>query len=210
MAAEDSFRKALKDAESEVVRLTLYRASVDRKLAQLKATIAALSGLLEEPSKVEEDDPTAIGDLGISEAIRQVLREAGVGMTPAEVKAKLVEAKFDLSKYANASAVIHNTLKRLETQKEVASVRVPSGRDAYAIAPEPVRYKSLQEVLAEFNSPVYIAANSYADATGEALVRMSEAQKVAQETMAKAREAMKVESATAKQIEDIKKAGGFK
>ncbi len=131
---EENYRKAIQDAEKEVTRLTFIRATVDRKLAQLKTAITALSSLLEEPPKVE--DATAIGDVGISTAIRQVLREAGVGLTPAQVKAKLIEAEFDLSKYANSSAVIHNTLKRLEGQNEVVPVRVESG-PAYALKTDP-------------------------------------------------------------------------
>lgn len=132
MSAEENYRKAIQEAEEEVARLTVIRASIDRKLAQLKAAITALSSLLEEPPKAE--DPTTIVDAGISNAIRQVLREAAVGLTPAQIKARLSEAKFDLSKYANPSAVIHNTIKRLHGQEEVVPVRDSSGDIAYALS----------------------------------------------------------------------------
>jgi hypothetical protein len=168
---EENYRKAIQDAEQEVVRLTLYRASLDRKLAQLKAAITALSSLLEEPPKA--DDPTAIGDVGISNAIRQILREAGVGLTPSQVKAKLLESEFDLSKYANSSSVIHNTLKRLELQKEIVPVRDSSGSPAYAVnfarlddpfeAAKQIAINLANTALASGQFP------SLADATGQTL-----------------------------------------
>jgi hypothetical protein len=195
---EENYRKAIKDAEEEVTRLTLYRASVDRKLAQLKAAITALSSLLEEPPKVE--DPTIMGDVGISTAIRQTLKEAGAGLTPAQIKAKLTEAEFDLSKYANSSAVIHNTLKRLEGQGEILAVRDSSGITAYAVNPftrvDESIAKAIETVREAASRPVPIP--SFADVTGQAVAAFE--QKIAD-----------YNAAGAKSIEQFhKKTGGFK
>ena len=130
----ESYSKALEDARAEMAGTLRMRSRIDARLTQLKSTIEVLSALLEGPPKPDQDDSLEILDsVGISEAIRQVLRETGDSLTPNQVKAKLTEANFDLSKYANPSAVIHNTLKRLEAQGEVVPVRDASNSIAYAI-----------------------------------------------------------------------------
>ncbi len=112
------------------------RERIDSRLTQLKSMVDVLSALVQEPPKLDQDDsPELLDSVGISEAIRQVLKDAGVGLMPNQVKAKLSDVGFDLTKYVNPSAVIHNTLKRLETQGEVVQVRDSSGVMAYAIRP---------------------------------------------------------------------------
>jgi hypothetical protein len=130
------YRKALDEARAEMAETLRMREKIEERLTHLKSTIDVLSALLQEPPKLDQDDsPEMLDSVGISEAIRQVLKDADVGLMPNQVKAKLSDAGFDLSKYANPSAVIHNTLKRLETQGEVVQVRDSSGVTAYTIRP---------------------------------------------------------------------------
>jgi hypothetical protein len=132
----ENYRKALEDARAEMAEMLRMRERIDARLTQLKSTVDVLSALLQEPSRLSQDEtPEMLDSVGISEAIRQVLKEASVGLMPNQVKAKLSDAGFDLSKYANPSAVIHNTLKRLETQGEVVQVRDASGVVAYTFKP---------------------------------------------------------------------------
>lgn len=131
----EPYQKALEAAQVEFDRWVGVRTEIDARIAQLKSAIVLLSALLSEsPPKVsKEETAEEFADLGISEAIRKTLKESGVGMTPVQIKARLVESQFDLNKYVNPSAVIHNTLRRLESQKEVVPVRDSSGTTAYAL-----------------------------------------------------------------------------
>jgi Arc/MetJ-type ribon-helix-helix transcriptional regulator len=134
---EESYKKALHDAQFEVTKLLFQRADIDKRLAQLKAAIAAISGLLEAVPAV--DELAEIGDVGITEAIRQVLRDAIGAQTPTDIKSALVDRGYDFSRFKNPSAVIHNTLKRLEAQGEVTSVRTLGQGSAYSMAVNPDR-----------------------------------------------------------------------
>ena len=112
------------------------RGVLDARLTQLKSTIDALSGLIEEPPKPGEDDPAeTLDNVGISDAIRGVLKGAQVGLTPNQLKNKLSELGFVLDEYSNPGAVIYNTLKRLERQGQVTVVNDLSGAIAYALVP---------------------------------------------------------------------------
>jgi methyl coenzyme M reductase alpha subunit len=51
--------------------------------------------------------------VGVTEAIRTVLRRIGKPTTPADVKAALNLFGFDLGRFKNPSAAIHNTLLRM-------------------------------------------------------------------------------------------------
>jgi len=124
---------ALEDARAEMARLLHERASLDSRLSQLNSTIEVLSGLVSEaPKPGAVLSAEMIEGMGISDAIRSVLRDANVGLTPSQIKNKLIESGFELAKYANSGAVIYNTLKRLELQKEIVPVRDSSGAIAYA------------------------------------------------------------------------------
>jgi hypothetical protein len=130
------YREAILAAQLEMVDLLKKRGQIEARIAQLKSAIKLLSGLLEEPPQVDEVTPEELGDLGITEAIRAVLQQSEVAMTPAEIKARLSEAKVNLDKYANASAVIHNTLKRMQSQGELDVTTFPGGAAAYSLRKE--------------------------------------------------------------------------
>jgi hypothetical protein len=130
----ENYQKALEDARAEMAYWSEQVAAANKRLPQLRATVEALTALMANLPK--NDALSDLGDIGISDAIRQVLKDAGMGLTPTEVKAKLGESGVNLAKYANPGAVIHNTLKRLESQGEIVPVVTASGM-AYTLRPVP-------------------------------------------------------------------------
>lgn len=134
--SDKSYQLALEDARREMNRLLQQRVQLDSRLTQLKSTIDVLSALVNEPPKLgAEGFADVVDTVGISASIRLILAESGVGLTPVQIKNKLGEFGFGLDQYANAGAVIYNTLKRLERQGEIVPVRDSSGATAYALAP---------------------------------------------------------------------------
>jgi len=67
-------------------------------------------------------------NLGISDAIRTVMRMAGEVLDAPKVKERLEIYGFDLSRFKNPSAVIHNTLARMKDQGEIVPVVNASGQ----------------------------------------------------------------------------------
>lgn len=136
-----NYRKALEDAHREHAELLESRAQIDRRLGQLKSTIAILTGLIEEPPidvswAAVQDALGGVDVSSITAAIRTILEVAsGAYMTVSEIKETLNAMGVALRRYANSSAVIHNTVKRLEAQGEVLSVRNTNGDTAYTKSP---------------------------------------------------------------------------
>src|SRR5258706_843761 len=122
MTHED-YRRALDSATREYEELGAKRQAIDNRLAELAQTIGTLSKLL---------GLTPTVPLGLTDAIRLVVRGAGVPMTPTDVRDRLRAIGIDVSKYANDLAAVHTILKRLNSSGEVRFIPREAGKHQYA------------------------------------------------------------------------------
>jgi len=148
MTHED-YRRALESAIREYEELGARRQAIDKRLAELAQTIGTLSQLL---------GLTPTVPLGLTEAIRLVMRGAGVPMTPIEVRDRLQAIGFDVSKYVNDLAAVHTILKRLNESGELRFVARGPGKHQYtwnrpvtpvALGPDIVRFMRESEAERE-------------------------------------------------------------
>lgn len=139
MSPADEYRDALSRAIAEYERLGEERRRIDDRLAQLAQTISMLSRLV----GLEPSIP-----FGLTDACRLVYRNAGVPLSPTEVRDRLRAIGFDLSSYSNEMAAIHTVLRRLNEAGELRAMAVP-GRQIYtwrtptavhAISPDVAQY----------------------------------------------------------------------
>jgi hypothetical protein len=88
----------------------------EKKIAGLRATIAALARMLDE-TFVEEDA------IGFTDAVREAFKSVGTSgtLTAMEVKAKLESMGYDTRKYGNVMASIHTIIARLASMGEIKS-----------------------------------------------------------------------------------------
>ena len=121
MTHED-YRRALASATREYEDLGAKRREIDQRLAELAQTIGTLSKLL---------GLTPTVPMGLTDAIRLVVRGAGVPMTPVEVRDRLHGIGFDVSKYVNDLAAVHTILKRLNESGELRFVPRTPGKHQY-------------------------------------------------------------------------------
>jgi hypothetical protein len=121
MTHED-YRRALDAAIREYEEIGTKRQAIDKRLAELAQTIGTLSKLL---------GLTPTVPLGLTDAVRLVVRGAGVPMTPIEVRDRLHAIGFDVSKYVNDLAAVHTILKRLNESGELRFVARGPGKHQY-------------------------------------------------------------------------------
>jgi hypothetical protein len=141
------YRRALAAATAEYEALGTERQAIDRRLAELAQTIGTLSRLL---------GLTPTVPMGLTDAIRLVVRGAGVPMTPIEVRDRLRAIGFDVEKYANDLAAVHTILKRLNASGELRFIPRTAGwhqyvwnRPATPVALGPDILKFMREAAAE-------------------------------------------------------------
>ena len=116
------YRRALEAATREYEDLGARRREIDQRLAELAQTIGTLSKLL---------GLTPTVPMGLTDAVRLVVRGAGVPMTPVEVRDRLHAIGFDVSKYANDLAAVHTILKRLNESGELRFIPRAPGKHQY-------------------------------------------------------------------------------
>jgi len=121
MTHED-YRRALDAAAREYEALGDRRREIDQRLAELAQSMATLSRLL---------GLTPTVPLGLTDAVRLVVRGAGLPMTPIEVRDRLVGVGFDVSKYVNDLAAVHTILKRLNEAGELRFIPRTPGKHQY-------------------------------------------------------------------------------
>src|SRR6266567_4195942 len=95
---QEDYRRALESATREYEALGARRREIDQRLAELAQSIGTLSKLL---------NLTPTIPIGLTDAIRLVVRGAGVPMTPVEVRDRLRAIGFDVAKYVNDLGAVH-------------------------------------------------------------------------------------------------------
>src|SRR5580765_2517539 len=125
--SKGEYRRALDAAVREYEKLLAEHAAIERRLAQLKHSIAALT-------KLCGYEPTV--PLGLTDACRLVMRNASQPLTALEVRDRLASIGVDLEKHSNPLASIHTVLKRLQEAGELTEQDrdEPSARTAYVFA----------------------------------------------------------------------------
>ncbi len=119
---QEDYRRALETAAREYETLGAKRREIDQRLAELGQTIGTLTKLL---------GLTPTVPMGLTDAVRMVVRGAGVPMTPVEVRDRLQAVGFDVSKYTNDLAAVHTILKRLNDAGELRFIPRTPGKHQY-------------------------------------------------------------------------------
>ncbi len=117
------YRTALSAAIQEYETLGDERRRIDDRLAQLAQTIGSLMRLL---------GLTPTQPLGLTDACRLVYRNAGLPLSPTDVRDRLRAIGVDLSVYSNEMAAIHTVIKRLNESGELRFVAGSPGKQLYA------------------------------------------------------------------------------
>ena len=106
-------REVLDNYQGELARLLEERTVLDAAILQLQDKIRHVARMVD----VTVDDP--IQQLGLTDAIRYVIRHAGKPVTPLEVRDELLKRYCDPEDYRNLLASVHTVMKRLERAGEI-------------------------------------------------------------------------------------------
>ena len=111
------FKGALDQARAELAKLRRERQQLDVKIAKMEQLVGALN-------TVHADDDDAVEMTGITDAIRAVLKNSRVVLTPTEIRDQLKAAGFDfVDRYgSNLIQSVHVVLKRLVKSDEVMEI----------------------------------------------------------------------------------------
>jgi hypothetical protein len=130
-SARDRLQELLRQ-EAEIKEQISHWGPVVESLARLSGEtldsdiLSRINGL-----KQAEVDGAAAGvgqEMGLTEAIRWVFRQPLIlPLTPTQVRDRMAEMGYDLSKYKHVMPPIHNTLKRMKEAGEIREVDALGG-----------------------------------------------------------------------------------
>jgi hypothetical protein len=133
----DPINEALEKAHAKLDELLSARTIIDKEIVDWKRVIDSLLAVSEsdgsDPSDIDLQ-PFVAKELGskrlkFTDAIRMILHEtADHAISVPEVRDRLINLGFNLSKYKQQLVPIHNTLKRLEEQGEVKPIKNEAGQ----------------------------------------------------------------------------------
>jgi hypothetical protein len=128
-----NYGHTLEAALKELTNLMAERETLDEKrevlhqrIMKLRSAVRGLADLcdiedIEEEHRALFPDEWADTDVGLTDAIRQVLRShQDAYLSPVFIRDRLADVGFDIKTHKNILASIHTVLKRLQRQGEVA------------------------------------------------------------------------------------------
>jgi hypothetical protein len=136
------FKQMRELAKDEMGLLIQQRFQLDRKIMALEQTIKGLDSLCksEADEAIQErtlapvrecDYAREIRELGLTEAIRKILRDHGLPLTTKSIRLRLQMFNYEKLPEINPMAAIHGVLRRLVEADEVKPVENDKGKPAY-------------------------------------------------------------------------------
>jgi len=131
-SARDRLRELLRQ-EIEVKDQISHWGPIVEQLASLTGETVDpdIGNRINELKQAEAGGAGAAGagqEMGLTEAIRWVFRQPLIlPLTPTQVRDRMAEMGYDLSKYKHVMPPIHNTLKRMKEAGEIKEVEAVGG-----------------------------------------------------------------------------------
>lgn len=116
---EHDIRRALTQFVKERDTLIAERDELNIKIINAEQNIKNLQSALTETIFAAEHEQE-YGTIGLTEAIRTILRRAGKPLHSSEVRTSLKVIGFDLDRFANPTGAIANTLQRMAKSGDLA------------------------------------------------------------------------------------------
>ena len=119
MTTKQDIQNAIAALTREFNDAVAKRDKLNLRIMQLEQNLRGLKQLRAKDILGKARERQAHEAVGLTEAIRTVMRTEQRPMTAGEVKTALAMAGFDLGKFSNASSAVHNTLIRMAQAEQI-------------------------------------------------------------------------------------------
>jgi hypothetical protein len=130
---KEDYKRLLREKEERLIELLDQQEHLENEIAEVKQEIGALAILAGEAKDGRYDFLARISsELGLVDAIREVLRSIRDYLTPQDVRDGLERMGYNVGEHSNILASIHTTLRRLAQNNEVQEGS-KDGKKAYRL-----------------------------------------------------------------------------
>jgi hypothetical protein len=132
----DPYRQQIGRALRDLMQCVKQRREIDQQMSKLRNLIIANANLLPEAERAVFIQQANESFAGFTDSIREIFRTHVNGLTPIQVRDKLLELGFDLNSQSNPMASIHTVIRRLESAGEIEERRSPEGEKTFRLTGE--------------------------------------------------------------------------
>jgi uncharacterized coiled-coil DUF342 family protein len=125
------YRAALDAAAKELENVTRQRDALNVRMMQLQGTIRGLQALITHTNQADHAAQVELESIQLADAIMTVLRSMGRPMKAMEIRDALAQMGFDLDRFVNPLAAIHNAIKRLAESGQIQTLGRKTPLDAF-------------------------------------------------------------------------------
>jgi hypothetical protein len=119
MIRSNDIHAILENSKKQLADLIKRRDELNVDILRVQNEVRQLTAIAWRDELSQRQNAIRDALVGLSDAIRSLMRLNGTPMTPAQVKAALTMMGYDFKDAANPSAIVHNTLKRLHSSGEL-------------------------------------------------------------------------------------------
>ena len=115
-----NYNQVIEGSLRELRERVRQREEADKRIGQLIKALHDLAPMLPVSERSGLFSSVKIArrkGLGLTEIILDILRDSDVPLSVSDIRDRMQESGFDLSKYSRASATIHNIMRRLVQSK---------------------------------------------------------------------------------------------
>jgi hypothetical protein len=119
------FTQIIQESLEELLQRVREREATDKRIAQLTKALRGLAVMLPEKERAQFLSSLKVGrrkGLGLTEVILEILRDSDGPLSANDIRDRMEDMGFDFTDYAQATATIYNTLRRLTENKRVLPV----------------------------------------------------------------------------------------
>ena len=131
-----SYRQQIGRALRDLMQCVKQKREIDQRMSKLRHLIVANANLLPEAERAVFIQRANESFAGFTDSIREIFRTHVNGLTPIQVRDKLLELGFDLNSQSNPMASIHSVIRRLESAGEIEERRNLEGEKTFRLTGE--------------------------------------------------------------------------
>ena len=138
---KEDYKQLLREKEARLIELLDQQEHLETEIAEVKQEIGALAILAGETQRGQHAFLMRVSsELGLADAIREVLRSTRESLTPQDVRDRLERMGYNMNDHSNILASIHTTLRRMSENNEVKE-EPRKGKKAYRFMTNEERLK---------------------------------------------------------------------
>jgi len=119
----DTLKAALEQARQELASMVQTQIEVNFEVNKLQNLVATLAANVHNTEKAEAWQREMQYQLSITQAVEGLVNNSATPLSPLEVMENLRFYGYDIDRYANPNALVHQTLKRLSNAGRIKEHR---------------------------------------------------------------------------------------